>query len=79
MRTTRATTTPPWMPGSPRSASSASASSPGLKGANDDLGLLGFDCDELAKLLDPTFCDGLTDPDDVPALPDAAITQPGDL
>ncbi len=51
----------------------------GLKDANYDLGLLGFDPDELAKLLDPTLRDGLTDPDDVPAPPDAAITQPGDL
>jgi DNA modification methylase len=50
-----------------------------LKEANYDLGLLGFDPDELAKLLDPTLKDGLTDPDDVPAPPDAAITQPGDL
>jgi DNA modification methylase len=48
-------------------------------GFNYDLGLLGFDPDELAKLLDPTLRDGLTDPDDVPDPPDAAITQPGDL
>lgn len=51
----------------------------GLKEANYDLGLLGFDPDELAKLLDPTLRDGLTDPDDVPAPPDEAITQSGDL
>lgn len=51
----------------------------GLKEANYDLGLLGFDPDELAKLLDPTLTDGLCDPDDVPSPPDAAITQPGDL
>ena len=51
----------------------------GLKEANYDLGLLGFDPDELAKLLDPTLTDGLCDPDDVPAPPDAAITQIGDL
>ena len=51
----------------------------GLKEANYDLGLLGFDPDELARLLDPTVKGGLTDPDDVPAPPDAAITQPGDL
>ena len=50
-----------------------------LKEVNYDLALLGFDPDELAKLLDPTLRDGLTDPDDVPAQPDAAITQPGDL
>jgi DNA modification methylase len=29
--------------------------------------------------MDPGVRDGLTDPDDVPAPPDAAITQPGDL
>jgi DNA modification methylase len=50
-----------------------------LQEANYDLGLLGFDQDELAKLLDPSLKDGLTDPDEVPAPPDAATTQPGDL
>lgn len=50
-----------------------------LKACDFDLGLLGFDQDELAKLLDPSLRDGLTDPDDVPEPPDAAITQPGDL
>ncbi len=40
---------------------------------------MGFDQDELAKLLDPGVKDGLADPDDVPAPPDEAITQPGDL
>ena len=50
-----------------------------LKDANFDLGLLGFDADELAELMDPGVRDGLTDPDDVPAPPDDAITQPGDL
>src|SRR5262245_4916911 len=50
-----------------------------LQGMNYDLGLLGFDQDELAMLLDPGLKDGLCDPDDVPAPPDAAITQPGDL
>ena len=47
--------------------------------AGFDLQLLGFDQDELAQLLDPGVKDGLTDPDDVPEPPDAAITQPGDL
>jgi DNA modification methylase len=51
----------------------------GLKEANYDLGVLGFDADELAKLLDPSLKDGLTDPDEVPEPPDEAITQPGDL
>jgi DNA modification methylase len=40
---------------------------------------LGFDQDELALLLDPGTKDGLTDPDDIPAPPDAATTKPGDL
>ena len=51
----------------------------GLRDANFDLGLLGFDQDELARLLNPTLQDGLCDPDDVPAPPDEAVTQPGDL
>jgi DNA modification methylase len=50
-----------------------------LQACNYDLGLLGFDQDELAKLLNPQLSEGLTDPDDIPAPPDAAITQPGDL
>jgi DNA modification methylase len=50
-----------------------------LKEANFDLGLLGFDPDELARIMDPTIADGLCDPDDVPLPPDAATTQPGDL
>ncbi len=50
-----------------------------LQAANYDLGLLGFDVDELAKLLDPDGKSGLCDPDDVPAPPDEAITQRGDL
>ncbi|GIX04607.1 MAG: methyltransferase [Planctomycetaceae bacterium] len=50
-----------------------------LQGMDFDLGLLGFDQDELAKLLDPGVQEGLCDPDEVPAPPDEAITQPGDL
>jgi len=50
-----------------------------LQACNYDLGLLGFDAEELAKLLDPGIQEGLTDPDDIPAQPDAATTQPGDL
>ena len=46
---------------------------------NYDLGLLGFDQVELAKLLDPGLKNGLCDPDEVPAPPDQAITRPGDL
>jgi len=48
-----------------------------------DLGLIGFDPDELARLLDgedsAAGTEGLTDPDEVPeALPDP-VTQPGDI
>ena len=50
-----------------------------LQGMEFDLGLLGFDQDELAKLLDPGVQDGLCDPDEIPAPPDEAITKPGDL
>ena len=50
-----------------------------LRACNFDLGLLGFDHDELAKLLDPGVKEGLTDPDEVPEPPDEAITKPGDL
>ena len=50
-----------------------------LQTMNYDLGLLGFDQEELARLLDPGVCDGLCDPDEVPAPPDEAITRPGDL
>lgn len=50
-----------------------------LQACNYDLGLLGFDPDDLAKLLNPDLNEGLTDPDDVPSPPDEAITQPGDL
>ena len=50
-----------------------------LKDANYDIGLLGFDVDELARIMNPELRDGMTDPDDIPAPPDAATTQPGDL
>lgn len=50
-----------------------------LQGAGIDWALLGFDGDELAMLLGGEIKEGLTDPDDVPAPPDEAITQPGDL
>lgn len=50
-----------------------------LQGAGIDWTLLGFDGDELAMLLGGEIKEGLTDPDDVPAPPDEAITQPGDL
>ncbi|HZT79161.1 MAG TPA: DNA modification methylase [Gemmataceae bacterium] len=50
-----------------------------LQACNYDLGLLGFDPDELARLLDPGVKEGLCDPDEVPAPPDEAVTRPGDL
>lgn len=50
-----------------------------LEGLNFDLSLLGFEQQDLAKYLDGDVADGLNDPDDVPAPPDEAITQPGDL
>jgi len=50
-----------------------------LQGADYDLGLLGFDDMELAKLLDGEANEGLTDPDAVPEPPDEAVTQRGDI
>lgn len=50
-----------------------------LQDMDFDMGLLGFAEEELAKLLDPDLTEGQCDPDDVPELPDAATTQPGDL
>ena len=50
-----------------------------LQDGGFDLELLGFDGDELAKLLGADVQQGLTDPDEVPEPPDEAITKPGDL
>jgi site-specific DNA-methyltransferase (adenine-specific) len=50
-----------------------------LQGMDFDLSLTGFSADELLALLAPPPTDGLTDPDAVPAPPDEATTQPGDL
>src|SRR5258707_1099628 len=52
-----------------------------LAGAGSDLGTLGFDDRELQQLLARLDTDhaGLTDPDDIPPLPEDPITQPGDL
>ncbi|MCK6483042.1 MAG: hypothetical protein L6R00_02770 [Phycisphaerae bacterium] len=50
-----------------------------LKALQVDLDSLGFSVDELAQLLDPGVKDGECDPDDVPAPPDEAVTQRGDL
>ena len=50
-----------------------------LQDGGFNLELLGFDGDELAKLLGTDVQQGLTDPDEVPEPPDEAVTQPGDL
>ncbi len=50
-----------------------------LRAADFDISGLGFSDESLAELLAPAGTAGLTDPDDVPAPPDAAITQPGDI
>jgi DNA modification methylase len=44
-----------------------------------DVDVIGFSADELRALLDTEVSTGLTDPDAVPAPPDEALTQPGDL
>lgn len=50
-----------------------------LQDADYDLGLLGFSNEELAKIMGLDPSEGLCDPDEVPAPPDAATTQPGDV
>jgi DNA modification methylase len=50
-----------------------------LRGAGIDWTLLGFNEEELAKLLAPAGTEGLTDPDAVPEKPADPITKPGDL
>lgn len=50
-----------------------------LQSLDFDLSLLGFDQDELCRLMHPELQDGLTDPDDVPQPPDIPVTQLGDL
>ena len=50
-----------------------------LQGLDFDIDLLGFDTEELAKLLEPEQVEGLTDEDDVPDVPDEPITKPGDV
>jgi ParB-like chromosome segregation protein Spo0J len=50
-----------------------------LQGVNFDLSLLGFSAEDMAALLASAETEGLTDPDDVPAPPDAATTVPGDI
>lgn len=50
-----------------------------LEAMSFDLGLLGFDAEELNRIMSGGVEDGLVDPDDVPLPPDEAVTQPGDL
>lgn len=50
-----------------------------LKELDFDLELIGFDADELAKLLEPEQVEGLTDEDAVPEVPDEPVTKEGDI
>ena len=50
-----------------------------LKDLDFDLGLTGFDLDELAKLLKEPEKEGLTDADDVPEAPKDPVTVDGDI
>ena len=50
-----------------------------LKLLDVDLNSLGFSDDELGQLFGGNVTEGLCDPDEVPAPPDEAITQRGDL
>src|SRR5881392_201708 len=50
-----------------------------LGSADFDLGLIGFEPDQLETILAGLGSSGLTDPDSVPAVPDQPITRPGDI
>jgi len=50
-----------------------------LQALDVDLSLLGFDADELARLMDPGIKPGLCDPDEIPEPLDEALTKRGDL
>ena len=48
----------------------------------EDMSLIGFSADDLADILPDALLDatgGLTDPDDVPEVPEAPVTRPGDV
>jgi DNA modification methylase len=48
----------------------------------EDFGLIGFSADDLADILPDALVEttgGLTDPDDVPELPETPVTRPGDV
>ena len=44
-----------------------------------DLGLIGFEPDQLARILAGLGSSGLTDPDSIPPVPEEPVTRPGDL
>lgn len=50
-----------------------------LKNLNFDLSLLGWEPEELSEIMAPPANPGLCDPDEVPAPPESATTQAGDL
>lgn len=50
-----------------------------LQDLGADLGLIGFDDDELAKLMKAGGTEGLTDPDEAPEVAQFAVTQPGEI
>lgn len=54
-----------------------------LQDANFDLSLLGFDSDELERILngsdDKTVLDGETEPDAIPDVPETAASKPGEV
>ena len=48
----------------------------------EDMGLIGFSADDLAEILPDALLEitgGLTDPDDVPEVPEAPVARPGDV
>src|SRR5271155_888037 len=47
--------------------------------ADFDLGLIGFEPDQLETILAGLGSSGLTDPDSVPEVPDRPVTRPGDI
>src|SRR5262249_36717402 len=47
--------------------------------ADFDVGLIGFDPDQLKTILAALGPSGLTDPDSVPEAPDQPVTEPGDI
>jgi len=52
-----------------------------LQNMNFDLSLLGFDADELDKLLngEDAVADGMTDPDEIPATPEGPVSKRGGI